>query len=152
MLQVCRQVYHEAVLKLFTQATFHFTTMRLSGQDLQAFQNLLVPAQVKAIARFVATSAYGSFIGQALLRKFEGLNHLDIHIVSSFVTGSQISLWGELEAFEFDPAVLALETLDLKSLRITTDHPDSHKAPVLEWIRRLESYVLAKQQPSLTAD
>ena len=147
MLQVCRQIYHEAVLKPFTQAAFHFTTSRLSGQDLQAFQGLLVPAQVKAIARFAAISAYGSFISPALLRRFEGLNHLDIHIVTGSSSGTSW-LWGspdDLEGFAYDPVIQALNELDLKSLRITTDHPDSHKIPVLEWIKQLEDEILFKQ-------
>ena len=154
MLQSCRQVYHEAVLKPFAHATFHFVTSSSSHQYLHAFLNLLVPAQAKAIAHFFAICAYGSFISPALLKKFEGLNRFDLHLVTGGQFGTGL-LWGsseELEAFARLPAVQLLKKLDLKSLRFTTDHPDSDKATVLEWIRLQEIEILSKQQPMLTAD
>jgi hypothetical protein len=156
LLQVCRQVYHEAVLKPFTQATFHSMTGTSLQQDLQMFLNLLVPAQAKAVARLVAICPYGDFISPALLKKFEGLTHLDIHLVTGTgVRSGTDVLWGtpdDLERFTGYPAVQVLKKLGLKSLRFTTDHPGSYKVHVLEWIRQQESEILSKQQPSLTAD
>jgi hypothetical protein len=140
LLQVCRQIYNEAVLKPFTQTTFHFTANKTESPGANTFMNNLVPQQVRSITHLCVTSKNGYFLKQPLNFKLKGLKHLEIHMPSFDRYLAQ------------DPVVKELKNLGLHSLRITTFLQwGGDKAHLLEMIRRQESEILSKQQPLLTA-
>lgn len=128
LLQVSRQIYHEAALKPFQQALFIFdfqeSEAKEAGYGLPAFMNALVPAQVKAITRLRLLSASPRCIGFAKLSRLEGLKHLDRQLDFSFATTDHVSQ--KLEDFAADPIVRSLAKMNLKSSRIELglDEPD----------------------------
>jgi hypothetical protein len=143
ILQVCRQIYHEAVLKTFTQATFHLTATKRGSPGVNVFLDNLCPEQVRSIAHLCVTSRDASFMSRPITSRFKGLRHLEVHIIT-FLREHHLAQ---------EPGIKELKNLGLKSLRFTTkSQPDNEKASVLEWIRLQEIEILSKQQPMLTAD
>jgi hypothetical protein len=140
MLQVCRQIYHEAVLKPFAQTTFHFGTGRQGSGAANMFLKKLVPEQVRSIASLYIVFR-GYVTSRPLILQFKGLKHPEIHM-------------------EYSPAMFAqrggtkdLKEVGLKSIRFTAaPQLDENKAHVLEWFRLQEIEILSKQQPMLAAD
>jgi hypothetical protein len=141
MLQVCRQIYHEAVLKPFAQTTFHFATSRLGSRAATMFLEELVPEQVRSIASLCVVSLDSNFMSRPLILKFKGLKHLDIHLMIFY------------EHIRGKAGIKELKNLGLKSLRFTASlRSHNNEASLLEWIRLQEIEILSKQQPMLTAD
>lgn len=144
MLQVCRQIYYEAALKPFTEASFHIVLVnKNSSQGSKKFLRTLVPTQARAIAHLRISFLKDQFLSSAMLPPFSGLKHVEIHIATD---GSQN--WIEeplrqLQAFETRPGFKALKKLDLKSLRLTVsiqryEASEALEVAVLECIGRLE--------------
>lgn len=140
MLQVCRQIYHEAVLKPFIQTTFHFVTGRLGSRSATMFLEVLVPEQVRSIARLCVVSLDAYSMSRPLTSKFKGLKHLDIHLTHFY------------EHIRNEPGIKEPKNLDLKSLHFTVSlRSHNDEGSVLEWIRLQEIDILSKQHPLLTA-
>jgi hypothetical protein len=72
MLQVCRQIYHEAVLKPFDQTTFHFVTGPRGSGALSIFPKKLVRQQLRSSANLWIVSR-GYFPSRPLISQFKGL-------------------------------------------------------------------------------
>lgn len=125
LLQVCRQIYHEAALKPFQQTLFTINFGKLGiyqggrslvGYVFPAFMNALVPAQVKVIARLRLLSASASCINYAKLTRLEGLKHLEIQVNFNFTHFYYTSRL--LEGFAATPIMRSLVKLNLKSVRV----------------------------------
>lgn len=118
LLQVCRQVYHEAALKPFQQATFvyDFDEHCSRGEGLQAFMRALVPAQAKAITNLQLSCPHPAFLKTTTLARLKSLKHLGIQLGWKITSADQVL--GLLENFESDPIVLALAELGLNSIRL----------------------------------
>lgn len=152
LLRVCRQIYHEAALKPFSQNTF----VQEPDRAILEFLKVLVPTQARAIARL-------RIVGndcpkqEAFKRGLKGLDHLEILVHNGCMyTTDRIArgaLLGMLESFVKDTGVAALGSLRLKSFRITVEaachSPEDarvHTASALEWLERTTS---AGLQPTL---
>jgi hypothetical protein len=118
LLQVCRQIYHEAALKPFQQGLFiyDFDKDCSKGEGLQAFMNALVPVQVNSIRRLQLWGPRPAFLRSSKLAKLKGLRHLMMRLDFKVVSSDQVLLL--LESFAGDPIVLRLADLDLKSCRL----------------------------------
>jgi hypothetical protein len=169
MLQVCRQIYHEAVLKPFAQITFQLN-IGAGSKGLRTASMLLeklVPEQGRAIARLCLTANDGVFMSPLLTSKFKGLKHLEIHIKDLRMALGQDNearplKWRGIgqddgvkppkrKGLAQDHGVKPLKELNLRSLRFTTSpQPDEDRAFVLEWIQHQETDIMSKQQPMLT--
>ena len=156
LLQVSRQIYHEAVLKPFTHSTFHFVSTTRGSRSLNMFLEKLVPEQLRAITCLCGTIHDLQFLSQPLISRFKGLKHIDMNIV---VSSQYPTLWlpEYLRGFAAQSGVVALNECGLKSLRFTVslldaDPADSVKTTILEWIRLQKIKILAKPLPILTAD
>ena len=118
LLQVCRQIYHEAALKPFQQASFNydFDEDCSKGQGLLAFLRALVPVQVKAITRLRLSCPRPAFLKTTTLAKMRGLKHMGIQLDFKVVSSDHVL--GLLGNFASDPIVLALAELDFKSIHL----------------------------------
>ncbi|KAM0711261.1 hypothetical protein Q7P35_002001 [Cladosporium inversicolor] len=118
LLQVCRQIYHEAALKPFQQASFvyDFDEHCSRGEGLQAFMRALVPAQVKAVTDLQLSCPHPAFLKTTTLARLKGLKHLGIQLGWKITSADHVL--GLLENLESDPIVLALAELGLKSIRL----------------------------------
>jgi hypothetical protein len=146
MLQACRQMYHEAALKPFTEASFHFVLARKEcSSGLKLFLDSLVPTQARAIAHLRFSLLRDQFLSSAIPSQLKGLKHVEIHIAT-------YAMWPwygddeplvQLQDFEDGPGFRTLKKLDLKSLRFTVSiqsvqPTEASKASILEWMGRLE--------------
>lgn len=137
LLQVSRQIYHEAALKPFQQTLFTFdfddSQTREASYGLPAFMNALVPAQVKAITRLRLLSTGPACISYAKLSRLEGLKHLEIQLNLSFAHFDYTSR--QLRHFVAEPVVVSLVKLNLKSSRVELglNEPDYHG---IKWLQR----------------
>lgn len=120
LLQVCRQVYHEAALKPFQQAVFTFDFSRLSieGNDfaLQAFMNALTSAQFKAITRLRFRSPGPNLLNSVKLARLESLRHVEIQLNFEF-SDSDRGIQN-LERFAGGSLMRSLVKFNLKSIRL----------------------------------
>jgi len=155
VLQASRQIYHEAVLKPFTETTFSFdiSGLRSGSRGLYMFLESLVPEQLRAIARVCITSYGSRFLSPFLVSRFEGLKHVEVDVV----LWSMQELPRSLRTFERQPGILELGERGLKSVRFTVVHimedsDDNAEKRFREWARHKEDEILSKQQSLLTAD
>jgi hypothetical protein len=149
MLQVCRQMYHEAALKPFTEASFHFVLVRREcSSGLKLFLDSLVPAQARAIAHLRFSLLRDQFLSSAIPSQLKGLKHVEIHIVTYAMwpgCGDDEPLV-QLQDFEDGPGFRTLKNLDLRSLRLTVSiqrlqsvqPTEASKVSILKWMGRLE--------------
>jgi hypothetical protein len=143
MLQVCRQIYHEAALKPFTEASFHIILVnKYCSPGLKKFLGTLVPAQARAIAHLRISLLKDQFLSSAILPPLSGLKHVEINIATYGHPRIRDESLRQLQAFENGPGFKALKKLGLKSLRLTvlTEHIQglAFQVAILAWIRRLE--------------
>lgn len=131
LLQVSRQIYHEAVLKPFQQAFFILNCdeipMYPASYGLPAFMNALAHAQVKAITRLRLLSASSVCICYAKLPRLQGLKHLKLQLDFKFIFADSDSVIHELGKFAHDSDMRSLVKLHLNSVRIEIglDGPNS---------------------------
>jgi hypothetical protein len=80
LLQTCRQVYHEAVLKPLAVNTFHTCCdcSYFPGQELQCLLNSLVLSQVRAIKHLRLVCGRAIFLRHTTVQQLKGLERLDI--------------------------------------------------------------------------
>ena len=153
LLQVCRQIYHEAVLRPFTEPTFRFI---MSGDGVNrgvtSFLKSLVPVQATAI-RHLFLNCCGTFgftkIAAALLK---GVQHVEIdnptQISKMDLPDPEIRQLSDLELFNQKGGVVWLKKAGLKSLRFTIiithgDAPDQeHRDSIIEWIEREKNEIV----------
>jgi len=145
-LQVCRQIYHEAVLKPFSVNEFHYIVPQhyIGKTRLQHMVETLVPAQARAIKCLHLIWVNTTHLRSTLFGQLKGLDHVDIQMALS-----RSDLWKTLADFSDLSGVMELSKLQLKSLRITTEvrsdvvlasNPD--ETAVIAWQKRLESKLL----------
>ena len=86
LLQVCRQIYHEAALKPFSQTTFIID----GGYHLasRAFVDALVPTQAKAIIRVHFACHDGMCPAFKVIRHLKKLEVLTVQIVENIYNGA----------------------------------------------------------------
>jgi hypothetical protein len=139
-------MYHEAALKPFTEASFHFVLVRREcSSGLKLFLDSLVPAQARAIAHLRFSLLRDQFLSSAIPSQLKGLKHVEIHIVTYAMwpgCGDDEPLV-QLQDFEDGPGFRTLEKLDLKSLRFTVSiqsgqPTEASKVSILKWMGRLE--------------
>jgi hypothetical protein len=123
MLLACRQIYHEAVLKPFTEASFHIIMIDSSCKSqLRRFLATLVPAQARAIAHLRISLLDDLFVDHAFASHFRGLKHVEIHVetyCSHRAPEMEILPMLQLLDMEHGKGFRALEDLGLRSLRLT---------------------------------
>lgn len=115
LLQTCRLIYHEAVLKPFSVNVFQINTWNPGRKEkscLHRMIDMMVPMQARAIKRLHMVSVDASFLSPVVVRQLKGLEILSIQIVAN------PPLQYFLNSFPTDTGVLSLRNLSLKSLRI----------------------------------
>jgi hypothetical protein len=116
MLQVCRQIYHEAALKPFTEASFHVIIPdRHCRSEMKLFLAMLVPTQARAIAHLRFSLIEDQFLSGTIAKHLTGLKHVEIHTITYYDYPYQPDqpLHG-LQAFGDGKGFKALKRLDLK--------------------------------------
>jgi len=123
LLQVCRQIYHEAALKPFQKAFFQIRLETYSVKDkgfgLQAFMNALIPSQLKAITHLRLLSSDWALRRLDKLEKLESLRHLELQIDLWFLHFDHIPRL--IGSFTGDIIARSLANLNLKSIRLGLD-------------------------------
>lgn len=118
-LLVCRQIYYEAALKPFSQATFIYepevTAMR-SDPGLQAFLRALIPAQAKAITHLQLTGSVRDVLSSSILPQLQGLRHLRLSQNQWFDTAIKVFYF--LRHLESMLEMEGVSKLGLRSLRL----------------------------------
>ena len=128
VLQTCRQIYHEAVLKPFSVNEFHYTCL---GYDFEGDSELMYlidalnPTQIRAIKHLALVSYLAQFPRRATMQKLTGLRHLRIQIYMGsrqrdLTRFDWLGVCNIFATLPSDPGAAALRKLHLKSLRITT--------------------------------
>ena len=139
LLKTCRQIYHEAVLRPFSQISFaSLSRLHYNYSGVQQFASALIPAQAKAIAnlriilpneisRLMGLEHLGMLVGpvpaKTTIAKPKSLTNLEIVLASSLydtedaVASKFIS--GLEKAFILAPGVQTLVHARLRSLRVT---------------------------------
>jgi hypothetical protein len=147
LLQVSRQIYHEAALKPFTQPIFDLDTFTLSYTSSLA---QLVPVQARAIARVRLTFNWGFYLNKAVVSQLHGLKYVEVHFyVDSLTRGTNIARPPyELADFKKAGGIEWLKERGLKSIRFSmliegTQSTDDVKASILEWMKGGEEEILA---------
>jgi len=159
LLQVCRQIYHEAALKPFTEATFGVTLDggKRANPQFGRFLATLVPTQARAIAHLriciLSLALDDHFLSSTIASHFEGLKHVEIHIETQGHTLLPNMPLLQLQKLEHERGFTALKRLDLKSLRLTVgiwdiDPTEVVTDSILEWIGRLEVGITHAVVPS----
>jgi hypothetical protein len=152
MLQVCRQIYHEAVLKPFTKASFHIAMIdRSCKAQLKRFLATLVPTQARAIAHLRISLLDDQFVSDALASQLRGLKHVEIHVETYYGNAStelRSMPLRQLYGLEDGKGFTALINLGFRSLRLTVAiryRDDVYENPtkvllflILNWMARLE--------------
>ncbi|TLD07930.1 hypothetical protein E2P81_ATG10165 [Venturia nashicola] len=116
LLQTCRSVYHEAVLKPFSINDFQCISKGDSYRNaLLNLATALVPAQIRAIKTLHLISIDTSFARRSVIKQLQGLEHLTIQAHLFF--GMDLS--SDLEFLLNRDGVAALSDLSLKSLHIS---------------------------------
>ena len=142
LLQVCRQIYHEAALKPFTEPTFAFT-MSNNSHGMNSFLTALIPEHARAISH-LHISYHNSFhLSKLALSSFRGVKHVEV----------QVGEWHHLDEFKRQGGVEWLKNVGLQSVRFSvyyrqraSDRPDvteQRKAAIMAWITREEADILA---------
>jgi hypothetical protein len=145
LLQVCRQIYHEAALKPFTEPTFAFT-MSQASHGMNSFLNALIPDHARAITHLYINYAHSFKLSKLALNSFRGVKHVEIQVHEA----------GHLEGFKQAGGVEWLKSAGLQSVRFTvryrlpaSDREDitrQRQAATMAWIEREEADILAKQE------
>jgi len=157
LLRVCRQIYHEAVLKPFSQPTFDLGEGIVLHWGVGSFMARLVPVQARAIAQIRLTGISRLYrrpkIPNSQLR---GLKYVEVQFFMRTDDFCNDIPLNELSSFRLEGTVERLRKLGLKSMRFTMlikgDAPtDRDKALILEWMENAEDEILSKRQSLLTA-
>ena len=139
LLQTSRQIYHEAVLKPFSETSFHyqaFTNEKVCG--LQKFTEALAPPQAKAIARLrlifrhtywakddqtPPSLRFGVIPGKSTILRLKGLKDLQIVLAPRIVEKKAARRYLALlsQSLPNSPGIIALSDLRLRSLRVTVE-------------------------------
>jgi hypothetical protein len=123
MLQVCRQIYHEAVLKPFTEASFHIVMIdRSCKAQLKRFLATLVPTQARAIAHLRISLLDDQFLSNAFVSQLRGLKHVEIHVETYYSQRTpELQIMPILHLYDLEEGkgFTALRNLGLGSLRLT---------------------------------
>ena len=146
LLQVCRQIYHEAVLKPFTQPSFDIDASR---HDVDLFLARLVPGQARAIAHARFYCYFGFYLSDLAASQFKGLQHIELEIGVSKNYGLQGNgLPFELRDYFLRHSVISrLRDMGLKSVHLNvsiegTAPDDALKDRILQWIKCAEDEAL----------
>jgi hypothetical protein len=154
MLQVCRQMYHEAALKPFTQPTFEFILVNDQiNRGMVSFLTHLVPVQARAIRHLHLECHRGFKLTKTAASLLKGLQHVGVDITTyndpqyHFRNGRDRPL-ADLGKFEQMGGVEWMKTAGLKSVRFTVsiaggDAPTQIlKDAIMEWIECEENEIV----------
>lgn len=152
LLQTCRQIYHEAVLRPFSVNTFHHIRNcdYFPGEELQSLLKSLVPTQIRAIKHLRVVCGRENFLRHTTVQQLKGLENLDIQISwSDCLHNSYGDMWKALDKFANENGIEELKALRLKSFRITTEIESDHimamnpdPTAVIAWQKRLETRLI----------
>ena len=148
LLQVCRQIYHEAVLKPFTQPTFKFTmTDDGVNRGMTSFLDSLVPTQARAIQHLHLTCSQAFNMTKNATSLFKGVQHVEIEISTRNDAYQGVPLQ-DLELFKHKGGIEWLKKAGLKSVRFEVtlfpgDDPTHElRDSIMEWIEREENEIV----------
>jgi hypothetical protein len=148
LLQVCRQIYHEAVLKPFTEPTFKFMmTDDGVNRGMTSFLDSLVPTQARAIQRLHLTCSQAFDMTKNATSLFKGVQHVEIEI-STRNDAHQVIPLQDLELFKQKGGIEWLKKAGLKSVRFEVtlfpgDDPTHElRNSIMEWIEREENEIV----------
>lgn len=145
VLQVCRQIYHEAVLKPFTQPTFEII-MATNNRGKVSFFDQLVPVQARAISHVQLRRLQSVNLTKVLASRLKGVKHVMMEIRSA--TSLHDSPLTDMESFKKKDGIEWLKSLGLASMRFTVwiggiDPPtETLTTSILEWISREEREIV----------
>lgn len=152
LLATCRQIYHEAVLKPFSQISFIYDPSPFVSDDLGSFLDALVPAQARAIAHLRLMAEERNFPTARTIKRLGKLERLHICLVGDTYISLQQVLNKGVQRFEGAPGFNAIGKLCLGSLRITyeagvfgmNDLNDSEAAAeaIIKWLEDTETRLL----------
>lgn len=150
-LQVCRQVYHEAAPRSFSQCSFSYTLYTHypdSKPGLRAFLEGLVPTQARAITHLRLDIQDVGFMSQATVEKLRGLERLDI-VLQIFKPDYPIVIPDGLVELMNHPGLNSIRRLRLKLLNVAceatcddSDLTEADKDDVTSWMDILKSRLL----------
>lgn len=149
LLGTCRQLYHEAVLKPFSQISFA-TLARCPEfySGVQRFVDALIPAQARAIARLRMTlhngpahpqdpkqnMLIGPIPSKTTLAKLKGLKDLEIVLAPIIEeereADASLFVFGLEKAFASHSGMQSLVKLRLRSLRVTMEAEFDYSVPM----------------------
>jgi hypothetical protein len=148
LLQVCRQIYHEAVLKPFTEPTFKFMmTDDGVNRGMTSFLDSLVPTQARAIQRLHLTCSQAFDMTKNATSLFKGVQHVEIEI-STRNDAHQVIPLQDLELFKQKGGIEWPKKAGLKSVRFEVtlfpgDDPTHElRDSIMEWIEREENEIV----------
>jgi hypothetical protein len=158
MLQVCRQMYHEAALKPFTEPTFEFIMVNDQvNRGMVSFLTHLVPVQARAI-RHLHLECHRTFkLTKTAANLLKGLQHVEIDISTYNHPDRNLQIGqGEplhnLGLFKKEGGVKWLKNAGLRSVRFTVttvsiaagDGPPTQALwnSIMEWIEREENEIV----------
>ncbi|KAM0690869.1 hypothetical protein Q7P36_009638 [Cladosporium allicinum] len=152
LLQVCRQIYHEAALKPFSEPTFDIANCGLSDRP-GCFASRMVPAQIKAIAHLRVVDNQYFRIAETFASNLSGLEHFEIGFVIRMTDSWYLNPLEEMQTFETKGGVEWLKGIGLKSVLFTTfivgdtstvddEGLDAPEASIRKWSERKEAEIL----------
>jgi hypothetical protein len=153
LLQVCRQIYHEAAFKPYTQATFDFDMQSFGNWRPGSFLAQLVPSQARAIARIRLITTHGGLLNQAAGSRSQGLKHVEIHFQGQRTGYDSRGIpvdkpLERLTAYKHNGGTKWLMNLGLKSIHFSilidgAKSPGYDEVSILKWMKCEEDAILA---------
>jgi len=143
--RVCRQIYHETVLRPFTHATWDFDRWNFHGRPGSLF---FIPGQVKAITRMQLSNVEGFRASKVRASFLKELEHVEIHFLVTIryaTTKNDPEL--QMKTFKKRGGVEWLKGMGLKSIHFTAlaegDPPTAEiQDKIVKWMEREEAEIL----------
>jgi hypothetical protein len=150
LLLVCRQIYHEAALKPFSEPLFDVASWTLPDRKYGFFTSKMVPAQSKAIAHLRVAENELFKISKSAAAKLKGLEHVEVEFVARMDGSNPLA---EMERFKKNGGVDWLKGVGLKSVHFTTfvagdtskldvEEVEEMEESILEWTEREEKEIM----------
>jgi hypothetical protein len=140
LLRVCRQIYHEAALKPYTEPTFGFIIAIVGPGGMNSFLTHLVPEQARAIGHLHLTCRREFRLSKLAVSLFRGVKHVEVEVDTP----------NDLAVFKQRGGVEWLKNADLKSVRFNVSIrggavlAEERRDATMEWITREEEEVMDK--------
>jgi hypothetical protein len=117
--KVCRQIYHETALRIFTHSTWHFDRHNFALK-VGSIMPRLVPAQIRAITRIQIEESFTFPTSKTRNSFLRGLEHVEKHFIVRVDPGSaRYDPLSEMKMFKNKGGVDWLKSIGLKSIHFT---------------------------------